>query len=60
LADLLKGYKPPAKEPEQKEEEPENPDQAEPTTTNESPAEYTQDVMNPEGAPVPEELVQPE
>ena len=60
LADLLKGYKPPAKEPEQKEEQPENPDQAEPTAADESPAEFTQDVMNPEGAPVPEELVQPD
>jgi penicillin-binding protein 2 len=62
LADLLKDYQPPAEEPEAPpSEEQETSDQAEDTaTTGEQSGEYTQDVMNPEGAPVPEELVQPE
>ena len=59
LADLLKGYKPPAKEAEpQPAEDEESPEQTD--ATPESTGDYTQDVMNPEGAPVPEELVQPE
>ncbi|MFZ4484161.1 MAG: penicillin-binding protein 2 [Chthoniobacterales bacterium] len=56
LAKLLKGYKPPKTEKEKKKEEDEA---AAATPGGETPAaaaegEFTEDVMNPEGAPTPE------
>ncbi|MFZ9931685.1 MAG: penicillin-binding protein 2 [Chthoniobacterales bacterium] len=58
LANLLKDYRTP-------EETPASPPTEEPTEpeaeVSEEPAtEYTEDVMNPEGAPMPEELISPE
>lgn len=53
LADLLKDYKP----PEPKKDEPETEDEPEPVAIEESAeiTEFTEDLMNPEGAPTPAE-----
>ncbi|MGA1129308.1 MAG: hypothetical protein ACO3XN_04475, partial [Chthoniobacterales bacterium] len=58
LSNLIKDYRTP-------EETPASPPTEEPTEpeaeVSEEPAtEYTEDVMNPEGAPMPEELISPE
>jgi penicillin-binding protein 2 len=55
LSKLLKDYKPPekTKEEEPKEEPPD--EEAAPAAAEES-TEFTEDLMNPQGAPVPEEL----
>jgi membrane carboxypeptidase/penicillin-binding protein len=61
LSNLLKDYKPPEKkkEEEPKEETPTDeatePSEAAPVPVDET-TEFTEDLMNPEGAPVPEEL----
>ena len=61
LSNLLKGYKAPekTKEEEPKEETPADeatePSEAAPVAVDET-TEFTEDLMNPEGAPVPEEL----
>ena len=61
LSNLLKDYKPPEKkkEEEPKEETPADeatePSEAAPVPVDET-TEFTEDLMNPEGAPVPEEL----
>jgi penicillin-binding protein 2 len=55
LSNLLKDYKPPEKT---KEEEPkeETPDEEAAPAAAEETTEFTEDLMNPQGAPVPEEL----
>ena len=55
LSNLLKDYKPPE---ETKEEEPkeETPDEEAAPAAAEETTEFTEDLMNPQGAPVPEEL----
>ena len=58
LSDLLKDYKPPEAEKEKEAEEPEEEktsDEAVEATPVEI-TEFTEDLMNPEGAPTPEEL----
>lgn len=57
LAELLKDYKPPVEETSEEtptEETP--PDQEGEGSEEEVPSDYTEDLLNPEGAPVPEEL----
>ena len=56
LATLLKDYKPPAEEKPAEESKEEDAEAIPEQPAEQSDTEMTQDLMNPEGAPVPEEL----